>query len=276
MNNWLRLIKLIMKYNAIFDVNKIWSGRVCSTKNYSRCSIILLNRLPEKWTDGLKKTEESEVKVNASLDEEGRNQKEESALKFASMCRSMCGPLLSQDTCLKVVKYVCSRKEREDLNDHAEPWENRGTSLWMMSFDVQLMDTLERILAVMWTPRGDTSTRHQWGFVLSLRYPYLLCFQASSIKYESLRQKEGGWKGRERGPQRAPLDAFEETLRQAESWAQTHALCTYKHTHADPLDQWVGGQISTFASSVFDHFSQKYHKGNIVHEIRPKSLTCRC
>lgn len=172
---------------------------------------------------------------------------------------------------------VCVFTEREgDLNDHAEPWENRRTSLWMMSFDVQLMDTLERILAVMWTQRGDTSTRHQWGFVLSLRYPHLLCFWASSIKYETLRQKEGGWKGREGGPQRAPLNAFEEPLRQAESWAQIHALRTYKHTHADPLDEWVGRQISAFASSVFDHFSRIFHKGNIVHEIRPKSFTSWC
>lgn len=66
-----------MKYNAII----MWIR--CDQEE---CSIILLNHLPEKWTDGLKKTEESEVKVNASLDKEGRNQKEESALKFVSMC----------------------------------------------------------------------------------------------------------------------------------------------------------------------------------------------
>lgn len=100
--------------------------------------------------------------------------------------------------------------------------------------------------------RGDTSPRHQWAFTLSLRYLFLLCFWASSIKYETLRQKEGEWKGWERGPQRIPLNAFEEALRRGVSWAQMYTPYTNTYTPIPP--KWCGQirwQISAFASCVF-------------------------
>lgn len=137
---------------------------------------------------------------------------------FASVCHSVCVSLISQDTCLKAGKCVCSWRRR-GVSTTTQSWQNRGTSLWKMSFDVLLMDSLEGIMGEMQT-QADTERRHfrhQWSFALSLRYPYLLCFWASSIKYESLRQKEGEWIGRERRPQRAPLYAFEEPLRQGVS-----------------------------------------------------------
>lgn len=71
------------------------------------------------------------------------------------------------------------------------------------------------------------------GLALSLRYLHLLCFQASSIKYETLRQKEAEWKGRERGPQRAPLNAFEGAT-EMRSVVRIEHINTHRHAYTRP------------------------------------------
>lgn len=130
------------------------------------------------------------------------------------------------------------------------------------------------------TERGDTSPGHQWGLALSLRYLHLLCFRARSIKYETLRQKEAEWKGRERGPQRAPLNAFEGPLRWGVSWGLNIQTHTGTHNPPAPTNEWVVEQISTFASSVFvlffDHSSGYTTKGTLWVKLDLKASVSRC
>lgn len=133
--------------------------------------------------------------------------------------------------------------------------QKRWTSLWppLICCSYSLLKGLGEWNTERHRGRGDTSPRHQWAFTHSLRYLFLLCFWASSIKYETLRQKEGEWKGWQWGPQRAPLNAFEEALRRGVSWVQMYAPCTNTHTNT-PIPKWCGQirwQISTFASCVF-------------------------
>lgn len=127
------------------------------------------------------------------------------------------------------------------------------------------------------TERGDTSPGHQWGLALSLRYLRLLCFRASSIKYETLRQKEAEWKGRERGPQRAPLSAFEGAT-EMRSVVRIEHINTQTHISPTPPPQMNGWWSKyphlhlLFFCFLFWSLVRIYHKRNTVGEIRPKSL----
>lgn len=170
-----------------------------------------------------------------------------------------------------VCVYVCAQREGGCLNNRTVPTAMGRFHCWSLwsgahRFSWNKRDTERE------RERGDTSARRQWAFSLSLRYLSLLCFRASSIKYETLRQKEGEWKGRERGPSRAPLNAFEETLRRGASWVRTlHALT---HTYTN-LPNDVGGWDGKYTHLhlvFFDHFSRMYHKRSMISEIRPKSL----
>lgn len=171
---------------------------------------------------------------------------------------SGCVSLISQDTSLKaamcVYKYIEGGVSMTILSQ-----QNRGRhrgSLWSPARIFSWKDWEDGEWGTLRDrSRGDTSPRHQWAFILSFRYPSLLCFWASSIKYETLRQKEGKWKGRGAGATKATTQCL---WRGTETKSVVSAnVCTlHTHTHTKPF-KWcgrIGWQTHTFASCVFRSF----------------------